>query len=98
MLHNIIEFIRNLIENIKRARGAVKAKGKGKSGAKRNPWPRCPQCQQRVPSLCSSAEPGAEPCGNGVRCGCCDGPHRGAGKSDQPSESDKIVHPMGQWT
>lgn len=47
----------------------------GKSG-RPNPWVKCPTCYRRNPVLCDTAEEGAEPCGNGMRCGCCTGPHR----------------------
>lgn len=42
---------------------------------RRNPWVKCPQCYKPNPSLCDVADDGAEPCGLGVRCGCCTGPH-----------------------
>lgn len=41
-----------------------------------NPWKKCPCCYRRNPVLCDTAEEGAQPCGFGLRCGCCTGPHR----------------------
>jgi hypothetical protein len=35
---------------------------------RRNPWVKCPQCWRRNPTLCEGAD---EPCGLGIRCGCC---------------------------
>lgn len=49
---------------------------KGGKTARRNPWPKCPCCHHRVPALCTTAEEGAEPCGDGIACGCCTGPHK----------------------
>lgn len=45
-------------------------------GSRPNPWPKCPSCFHRVPALCTTAPEGAEPCGFGIGCGCCTGPHR----------------------
>lgn len=48
---------------------------RSKTSARPNPWPRCPYCLTRVPALCADAEEGALPCGHGLACGCCTGPH-----------------------
>jgi hypothetical protein len=41
-----------------------------------HPIPKCPGCFKRVQALCTDAPDGAEPCGFGLACGCCMGPHQ----------------------
>mgnify|MGYP001036914268 CR=1 FL=1 len=64
-----LKLARDLVEAFRHVGGRPTAK-------RRNPWPRCPACYHRVPALCTEAEPGARPCGFGIACLCCDGPHK----------------------
>lgn len=88
--HAFIQAIRRFIDAFKQTRGDGQAAGgraAGGAGGRPNPWPQCPLCHRRVPSVCTDAEEGAEPCGNGVSCGCCYGPHR-AEKGAQDGRDD----------
>lgn len=65
-----MSFASELIESFKKVFGKAPT-----TRSKPNPWPKCPACYHRVPALCCTAEEGAEPCGDGLACGCCGGPH-----------------------
>lgn len=85
ILRHLVQAWREGAEHYTRPLGSPGGQLGGRSG-RPNPWPKCPSCYRRNPSLCDVAEEGAEPCGRGIRCGCCDGPHRAPKKSQEGDE------------
>lgn len=71
---NLVELVREAAGHYARPEPTVGRRAEP-GPRRRNPWRKCPRCYRRNPALCDIADDGAEPCGLGVRCGCCTGPH-----------------------
>lgn len=97
-LRTVIEAFKAELSKGRSARSGARSSGRAGGRARRNPWPKCPACFHRVPALCDTAEPPEMPCGNGLTCGCCQGPHKPPKPAAGTSESDKILHPAGDWS
>lgn len=75
-MSNLVELVQQVARHYARPDDGQPIERRANPGPrKRNPWRKCPRCYRRNPYLCDEAEEGAEPCGLGLRCGCCTGPH-----------------------
>lgn len=71
---NLVDLVRDAASHYARPREQI-VRRDDPTAVKRNPWVKCPNCYRRNPYLCMDADDDAEPCGLGIRCGCCTGPH-----------------------